>query len=150
MKNELFLLGLLLPFSALADTVFYAPSQYMCAPQGEKCVCTQNESSYFPKTYTLPNDCVGHNPFLLTFRGINIPGSSKKSIINPYALPNFPMANYNTPCGKSICIIPIQGTTKAISGNSSNWEWTALGYSCDEYTTTPNAKDCPMITQKQL
>lgn len=146
MKRALVMLLLFWPASLLADTIFYAPDHYTCAPQGEKCVCTQQGNSYFLASFTLRNDCDGKAPFLMKFRSTQISGSSQKSVLTPHEIPNTPQATYVISCGESDCMLQISAITKAVIGNSPNWTWNPWGYVCDN-GMSHNTNDCPMIAK---
>ena len=127
---------LVFPTALLADIVVYAPASYTCAPQGDQCVCTQKESSVFPQSVNLQNDCNGQPTFTIKFATalLNKGTSSKKA--STTSGPGLVHAIYDFGGGSGLGV-----TSKSIMTVSTDtWSWTPLAYRCKG--TTP--QDCPM------
>lgn len=119
-------------FDAEAETIFYAPSAYSCAPQGDDCVCTQNESLYFPTAFKLQNDCKYQAPFKAFFRDVYLIGHA--SDITPIKA----TAIYSPTVGESS--IGAQSLVNAIAGEGQ-WIWDPYEYTCE----ANDPKSCPMV-----
>lgn len=126
----------------LSAVAFYAPASYSCAPESGRCVCRQNESGYFPKVYTFPNDCDGKKPFKIEFwsMSISIPINNKRI----YKTPGKALASYTCGvCGGSA--INISSLVTVLPSDSRHWKWNPYGYSCNGHSTQYSPKNCPII-----
>lgn len=144
MRNGLLLSLLFYSSILLAQTIFYPPSTYKCAPKGDECVCTQKESPYFPKYYTLLPPCDGMKPFLLSFMSVSV------LIVNDQDYVAYPTVTYR---GQNPFTFPIEikGVVKASAATTwrkQEWYWEPQGYVCGLGNTPNDPYDCPLILQE--
>lgn len=137
MKILIIITLFLYPAIIFSQDVFYAPSKYMCTPQGETCVCTQHENSSFPESFK-SGCCYGYNQtqtFQMRFIWVRFFYSQ---------IPGYPSAAYQCENG---LYTNIYAKLKAVVENSPNWKWDGSGPICQPSAGANDPYQCPLAAR---